>query len=232
MGMLGSAKAQSGADSEIHVTGTELISTDSVRPHANSAVSEQPLSGHLRSEEALSPNPAGTVSLSLTTTDSELDAHNPVLHALPFESEAGQDKAGFLNVLLADDGDSKVTLASFAMVGERDTEAGTGSLRFYGTRDEQPVMINQVERDLTTDSGQFTTEASLSCGTCKFVVNELCSAGNPVGVTECLEICAPAVETGVGYVVCSGACAVIVEAVEYLGCGAAASAICGRAGFC
>lgn len=233
-GFAGNVDATSKADFEI--TGRSQLSDSDARSHVGTAMSwsyTRNLSKTMIQEADLRPAFSDAFGLSVTTDDPKVNEANPVTVSLPFVSPKG-DRGGLLVMTVADTEQGRGPLAAFGVTAEGTPTSGdvqamsSAQVKSYAVVDEQATVVN----DRQVAAADVGTQ-DIGCGVCEFIASELCSYG--VGkVTEgyCIQICLPLVSGVATYIICAGACAIMVDYITDRACSYGANYVCSQAGFC
>jgi halocin C8-like bacteriocin domain-containing protein len=121
-----------------------------------------------------------------------------------------------------------------AMVGSQTTKLPIRNARRPNQDQNSSSSLNSVGTGSGTLSTAQVSEGSiLSCFQCTTLVGILCKlGGGRLSQSTCLVRCLPLITTIGGYLICSGGCLLVVEAISRVGCGLGSGYVCIVAGYC
>lgn len=233
-GFTGSVDATDKVDFEI--TGRTQLSDSEARSNIGTAMSwadSRNLVKKMIQQEGLRPAFSNAFGMSFTTDDPKVNEVNPTAVSLPLVSPKG-DRGGLLVMTVADTDQGRAPLSAFGVTAKGNATNGDVQAMSSAQVKSYAVVENEasIVRDRQVSAAEVGTQG-IGCDVCEFIAGELCSYG--VGkVTEgyCIKICLPLVSGIATYVVCAGACALIIDYITDQACGYGASYVCDQAGFC
>lgn len=120
------------------------------------------------------------------------------------------------------------------MVGTRTTNLPIRNVRRPNKDQSGSASVNSVMgASEAFSTAQVSQSSLLSCFQCTTLVGILCKlGGGRLSQSTCLVRCLPLITTIGGYLICSGACLLVVEAISRVGCGLSSGYVCIVAGYC
>ncbi len=121
-----------------------------------------------------------------------------------------------------------------AMVGTRTTNLPIRNARRPNRDQSGSASVNSVMgASEAFSTAQVSQSSLLFCFQCTTLVGILCKlGGGRLSQSTCLVRCLPLITTIGGYLICSGACLLVVEAISRDGCGLSLGYVCIVAGYC